>query len=268
MYHINPKTGNPGICKASEGQCPFSSKEEHFQSKEEARAFYEESKKSSITLIKYPRTPHLPFSEGATNDDKYLSKEALEHLKSLPELVVTEKMDGGNLTFYKNHFHGRSLDSGTHSWDSFSRSVWAKMRHEIPEGWRISGESLYAKRSVGYENLPGPYLVFGIWNQDNVLLSWKETEEWCDLLNLPHVPVLYKGGDFNSAIKVWKESLNEKVSEGFVLRNSDSFKYSDFDMNIAKYVRKNHVQTSADWRHRDDFEVNTFSKIESEQNEV
>ncbi len=40
-YHINPKTGNPGICRATKF-CPFGSMEgEHFASKAEARAFYE-----------------------------------------------------------------------------------------------------------------------------------------------------------------------------------------------------------------------------------
>jgi hypothetical protein len=44
---------------------------------------------------KYPRTFHLPDSPGATADDKI--QHDLSWLDG--ELVVTEKLDGGNLTF-------------------------------------------------------------------------------------------------------------------------------------------------------------------------
>jgi len=40
-YHLNPTTGDPGLCKAVNGRCPFGTDEEHFSSKEEARAGYE-----------------------------------------------------------------------------------------------------------------------------------------------------------------------------------------------------------------------------------
>lgn len=43
-FHVNPKTGNPGICRAkpeSGRGCPFGGAEEHFNSREEARADYE-----------------------------------------------------------------------------------------------------------------------------------------------------------------------------------------------------------------------------------
>lgn len=209
-------------------------------------------------LYKYPRTPHLPSSLGATSDDKYASKETIDFLKSGVELVVTEKLDGGNLTFYRDDFHGRSLTSGTHAWDTAAKALWSSVRLEIPVGWRISGESLYARRSVPYDNLPGVYMVFGIWNENNELISWDDTVEWCEMLDLPHAPVLYRGNNFDEAINIWSKTLNDSVSEGFVLRNSESFTYENFANNIAKWVRKDHVRTSADWRHRSDFAVNTF----------
>ena len=209
-------------------------------------------------LYKYPRTPHLPFSPGATSDDKYASKETIEFLKSGIELVCTEKLDGGNLTMYNDAFHGRSLTSGTHAWDTAAKAVWARIHHNIPEGWRISGESMYARRSVAYDNLPGVFIVFGIWNENNCLISWNEMEEWCDLLGLPHVPVIYRGTDYNEAVEAWFKKHNSDSSEGFVVRNADSFHYSDFSKNIAKWVRADHVRTAADWRHRSDFAVNGF----------
>lgn len=211
-------------------------------------------------LIKYPCTPHLPFSPGATSDDKFMSKKGLDFLKSGIDLVVTEKMDGGNLTFYRDAFHGRSLDSGTHHWDTLARQLWSQVRFDIPEGWRISGESLYARRSVAYDNLPGPYMVFGIWDENNDQLAWDDVVMWCELLCLPHVPVLYRGSSFDTAVNVWSSLLDTKTSEGFVVRNAESFNYEVFHQNVVKWVRANHVQTAADWRHRDDYDVNTFSK--------
>lgn len=41
MYHINPKTGEAGLCKAKT-KCPFGGVEEHFTSAEAARADYED----------------------------------------------------------------------------------------------------------------------------------------------------------------------------------------------------------------------------------
>lgn len=210
------------------------------------------------TLYKYPRTPHLPFSPGATSDDKYADNKTIDFLQSEIDLVVTEKMDGGNLTFYRDAFHGRSLDSGTHAWDRMAKALWASVCNDIPDNWRISGESLYARRSVSYDNLPSVFLIFGIWNEENEMLSWDEIEEWAELLGIPTVPVLYRGKSYDEATSVWFDKLNPDVSEGFVLRNSGRFSYRDFDKNMVKYVRANHVQTCADWRHRDDFAVNTF----------
>jgi len=36
-YHVNPKTGNPNICQAKIGFCPFGADEPHYLSKDEAR---------------------------------------------------------------------------------------------------------------------------------------------------------------------------------------------------------------------------------------
>ena len=261
-YHINPRNGEPNPCKAVKNNCPFGNEENHFPSIEAARQHFEKDNTSfsETVLYKYPRTPHLPFSEGATSDDKHITEKGLKHLKSLNDLIVTEKMDGGNLTFYKDNFHGRSLSSGTHAWDSAARALWGKMRFDIPDGWRISGESMYARRSVSYESLPSVYLIFGIWNEKNELLSWDETTEWSELFGIPQVPVLHRGNSFNEAISIWKKTKDSNTSEGFVLRNADSFPIADFENNIAKYVRSDHVRTRADWRHRDDFATNTFKE--------
>ena len=39
----------------------------------------------------------------------------------------------------------------------------------------------------------------------------------------------------------------KKDHEGYVVRNVNSFSYDQFSKNVAKLVRKNHVQTSHNW---------------------
>jgi hypothetical protein len=209
-------------------------------------------------LVKYPRTPHLPSSPGATSDDKYASAETLAYLASGIDLVVTEKFDGGNLTFGRGDksFFARSLDSGTHSWDTKAKALWANIRWDIPEGWRISGESMYAQRSMAYENLEDIYLVFGIWDETNTLLDWDSTVEYATLLGLSTVSVLYRGNDFKQAVTAWGKQKDESSSEGFVVRSAGRIAYDDFSGNFAKWVRANHVTTDASWRGRDDWAVN------------
>lgn len=50
--------------------------------------------------VKYPRTYHLPWSPGATDDDRVLTDEELEANFSGRMVVATEKMDGENTTMY------------------------------------------------------------------------------------------------------------------------------------------------------------------------
>lgn len=207
-------------------------------------------------LVKYPRTPHLPSSPGATSDDKHITKETLNYLSSGIDLVVSEKFDGGNYSMSRSGSHARSLDSGTHSWDTKAKALWAKIRWDIPEGWRISGESLHARRSVAYENLEDIYLVFGIWDETNTLLDWDSMVEYASLLGLSTVSVLYRGNDFKQAVTAWDKVRDTQSSEGFVLRSAGRIPYDEFGNNFAKWVRANHVTTDASWRGRDDWAVN------------
>jgi hypothetical protein len=171
---------------------------------------------------KYPRTHHLPDSPGATSDDRILTD--LAGLTS--ELVVTEKMDGGNLTFTRDLMYARSVDSGTHVWDRPAKALWARVAHEIPYGWRVCGESMWARRSVAYPDLPGVFLVFGVWDAAHTLRGWDETADH---------------------------------SEGFVVRAAAPIPEAEFGRRVAKWVRPQHVRTEAAWRHRDDFAVNGFT---------
>jgi hypothetical protein len=74
--------------------------------------------------VRYPRTPHLPWSPGATPDDVRAGD--LSGLLGR-EVVVTEKPDGENTTLYADGVHARSLDSAHHPSRSLGR-VRGRMR--------------------------------------------------------------------------------------------------------------------------------------------
>ncbi|MEU4559611.1 RNA ligase family protein [Actinoplanes sp. NPDC023936] len=205
--------------------------------------------------MKYPRTFHLPDSPGATSDDRV--QHDLSWLDG--ELVVTEKMDGGNLTFTRDTMFARSLDSGTQPWDRPAKALWAMTAHRIPDDWRVCGESMWARRSIAYRDLPGVFLVFGIWDETDTLLGWDDTVDWAKRLELPMVPVLYRGGSLSEARAAWAARRDAECSEGFVVRAAGRIPGTEFDRKVLKWVRPGHVRTDASWRHRDDFPLNEFA---------
>jgi len=192
---------------------------------------------------KYPRTFHAPWSQGATSDDKIVK--SMDHFTGM-EVVVTEKMDGENTTMYRDHFHARSLDSKHHDSRDNVKALWGVVKYDIPEGWRVCGENLYARHALSYTKLPAYFQAFSVWDDNNMCLSWDDTVEWFTLLAIKHVPVLYRGVYDEKIIKaLWDESKRD-VMEGYVIRNANSFHYDDFAMNVAKFVRKGHVDEGSD----------------------
>ena len=194
-------------------------------------------------LYKYPRTPHLPFSEGMTSDDKVLTN--TNHFEN-KIIVVTEKMDGENTTIYKDYYHARSLDSKHKEYHSWLINFMNTFQYLIPQDYHICGEYLYATHSIFYNNLKTYFEVFSIWDK-NKCLSWEETKEFCKKNNLELVPELYIGIYDEKLIKKLANDVVSKGGEGIVIRLYDTFLYEDFQNSIAKFVRKNHVQTDKHW---------------------
>ncbi len=209
-------------------------------------------------LFKYPRTLHLPWSPGSDSTDRIL--ENIDHLIGM-DVIVTEKLDGENTSLYPDHYHARSIDGRHHPSRSYVKQIHSAIKGQIPDGWRICGENMYGKHSIGYTELTSPFYVFSIWNEKNECLSWDDTVEYCEMLELEHVPVLYKG--LFDKIEPWMFDLFIKDKsaygperEGYVVRNSELYKYDDFPYNIAKWVRKDHVQTGEHWL--ENWEPNKF----------
>lgn len=195
---------------------------------------------------KYPRTLHLPWSLGVQSDDKMLPNVNCFLGK---QIVITEKMDGENTSMYCDHIHARSTSSVHHYTQDWVKAFWNGFSYLIPEGMRICGENLYAEHSIEYRDLESYFYGFSIWQED-ICLNWDETKEWAEKLGIHLAPVLYEGEFDEKKIKGALKDLDLNKSEGYVIRNRDSFNMSDFSSNVAKFVRNNHVQTDKHWKHQ------------------
>jgi hypothetical protein len=199
---------------------------------------------AASAAVKYPRTRHLPWSPGASDDD--LIAEQIDAFVG-QRVIVSEKMDGENTTLYRDLSHARSLDGRHHPSRDWLKNLHGQIAHEIPEGWRICGENLYARHSIIYEALPSYFMVFSIWDADNRCLDWDSTVEWAALLGLETVPVLYDGEFDLEGLQALEIDLER--CEGYVVRLASSFAYAEFGSSVAKWVRANHVQTDQHWMH-------------------
>lgn len=200
------------------------------------------------TRVKYPRTWHLPWSPGATKDDRVLGDTRAFEGR---DVVVTEKMDGENFTGYADGCHARAVDGRPHPSRDWTKAYWALRAHDLPPGWRICAENLYAQHSLSYADLPSYLMGFSIWTETNTCLSWDDTVEWFALLDIPHVPVLWRGTWDARAIRALHDpDRDDGHREGYVVRRADAFSYRDFSRAVAKHVRAGHVGTSRHWKHR------------------
>jgi hypothetical protein len=199
-----------------------------------------------IVKRKYYRTKHLPTSPGFTGDDERLIDTIYFDNE---EVVVTEKIDGENSTIYSDgSFHARSIDSGSAPWRSYVATEAARLStYNLPENMRICGENMYAKHSIGYDNLETYFYAFNIW-EDDYCLPWKQTLEWLELLELKHPPIIYEGKfDINKIQQAFEKYIEFKEVEGYVVRRTHGFLGNSFAENVCKYVRAGHVTTDSHW---------------------
>lgn len=207
--------------------------------------------------LKYNRTLHLPWSEGATNDDK-VAKDISNLIGK--DITVTEKLDGSNVCLESVGCFARS-HSGPPKHPSFDafKAFHAPIKGSIPDNFQFFGEWLYAKHSLHYSSLPSYFFLFGVRavTKNPFWLQWKEVESFASELGVPTPPVLFQGSVKSE--KYLKElttsfmnrpSLYGEEREGIVVRISDMFEDSNFGNCIFKQVRKDHVQTDDHWSHQ------------------
>ncbi|MEU4832478.1 RNA ligase family protein [Streptosporangium sp. NPDC023615] len=191
--------------------------------------------------VHYPRTPHLPWSPGATSDD--LRATGLPELEGR-EVVVTEKLDGENTTLYPDGLHARSLDSAHHPSRAWIKALHGRIARSIPPGTRVCGENLYARHSIEYRDLESWFYAFSVWDGDHCL-GWDRTVRLTRRLGLPVPPVLWRGVFDERALRALR--LDTTRREGYVVRTVEGFRREEFARRVAKWVRPRHVRTDEHW---------------------
>ncbi|KAG4091596.1 hypothetical protein H8356DRAFT_603350 [Neocallimastix lanati (nom. inval.)] len=215
--------------------------------------------------MKYPRTYHLPFSPGTTNDDKMLPKKKWFDNYRGKEVVITEKLDGENIHMDKDNCFARSDGEVTRS--PWTKNIWSpsnglfwRVQHLIGSDETIFGENLYGEHAIHYDKLNTYFHIFGVVGkskenpQSSIFYSWDDLKKVSERLEIPTVPVIYEGKIQSEAHlkKIIEEAMKTPsaygtTKEGIVMRIRDSFLTEDFPKCVCKWVRPNHVQTDKHW---------------------
>lgn len=209
-------------------------------------------------MKKYPRTFHLSFSPEVHSDDKVCDMTDVQKLiDDEIEIVITEKLDGGNVCLSPEGVFARSHAQET-SCPTFD---YIKNVHYYPnkvdivsDNLKVFGENMFAIHSVEYTNLKEYFYAFNILNQNTqTYMSVGDMHEWSIAHNIDIAPVLYSG--VIKSVKWLEKFLAEEMKkeselggerEGFVIRVKDSFLAEDFSKSVFKYVRKGHIQNKLD----------------------
>lgn len=203
-----------------------------------------------MPVAKYPRTPHLPYSETVSRDEKrWLSAAQLVGR----EVVLTEKLDGSGVCLAGEGLYARSRASGpTHPSFAALWPVWAEVRNLVEdEHLSIFGEWAYAVHSVWYPRMqPENWLsVIGVRDErDGSWWGWHEVEALAEKVGVPTVPVdEYLVVETEDELKARVRAAGAKPSrygperEGVVVRTVAGFGGDEFGSCVAKWVRAGHV---------------------------
>lgn len=211
---------------------------------------------------KYSRTYHYPFSLGTTSDDRF-NYQYWQDLQKINSVVHTEKLDGENNCLSKYGVFARShVTPTTSAWTAQLRQQWSSLKNDLGD-LEIFGENLYAIHSIEYQKLESYFYIFAV-RLHGVWLSWEETKFYANCFDFPTVPeikILDKPQDEEAYAQdileiVEQPSIFESYDihtqkpcsmEGIVTRNTGEYEVSDFEHNVFKYVRKNHVKTDEHW---------------------
>jgi predicted kinase len=162
-------------------------------------------------------------------------------------VVVTEKLDGENTTLYADGLHARSLDSAHHPSRAWVKSLQGRIGADIPQGWRVCGENVFARHSIAYEDLESWFYGFSVWDGGNRCLDWDRTARFLRRLGVPVPRVLWRGAFDERALRTLR--LDTARQEGYVVRTVEGFGHQEFGQRTAKWVRARHVHTDTHWMH-------------------
>ena len=201
---------------------------------------------------KYPGTPYWPWSPSiGRGDDVHPNPDRFVGA----DVVVTEKLDGGNTLLHAGRVYARSVSAPSeakwmamvkkhHAWKVNESDVW------------LYGEDLYGLHSIEYAPVAEQetFHAFALRDGDGAFAAFAEVEAYAKHREISVVPVLFRGRfDSIAGIRAFLQQAHDEPSvlggerEGVVLRLARGFPAAEFPYNVCKSVRANHVQTDEHW---------------------
>ena len=201
---------------------------------------------------RYPSTPYWPWSPTiGRGDDVHANPERFVG----EDVVVTEKLDGGNTLLHAGKVYARSVSAP-------SAGKWMAMvkKHHA---WKVTepdvylyGEDIYGVHSIAYDPVAehDTFHAFALRDGHGAFAAFHEVEAYAAQREIPVVPVLFRGR-FRSVAEIsafMKQAHGEPSvlgdqREGVVMRLACGFPATAFQHNVCKSVREGHVQTDEHW---------------------
>ena len=227
--------------------------------------------------IKFPSIPYLSSSPNIDQNDT-----TVNYTLDGKEVIITEKMDGENCCMYngkifaRTHTHEATHESFTPIKQMYKQKILPMNEvYNIPDHYMLFGENMTGIHSIEYDRLENYFYLFGIFDANtHVWLGWNDVERIAKNIDVPTVPVIFKGVSDEKQIKTMMDKRIKGRSncsssigpEGFVVRTAYAFVNSKFSTNIFKYVRHNHKQTDETWRRT--WKKATLVNIGTKENET
>lgn len=158
----------------------------------------------NLEFRKYPRTPHLEGSRLQPGDED-LSQIRFKEIRGR-HLVVEEKCDGANsaVSFTREgelrlQSRGHYLTGGYRERHFHLMKQWASVHHDafykvLGSRFIMYGEWMYAKHTIFYDQLPGYFLEFDIYDRKRgIYLDTPSRRELTRRMPVVSVPVLAEG---------------------------------------------------------------------------
>lgn len=148
------------------------------------------------------------------------------------EVVINEKVHGASsrFCFWDEQFYAGSrnrwLKESDNIWWRVARDLYlADKLAELPEGYVLYGEVYGAVQDLRYgmKNDEVKFVAFDIYDAYNhVFLDTDDFLRWCDSLNIPNTPLIYRGSwqglDSHKELAEGKSLIADHVREGFVIK--------------------------------------------------
>lgn len=216
-------------------------------------------------FYRFPHTPHLTWlGIGSPRDDKVMTAAQASSFLAAP-VAVEEKVDGANLGISLDHA-GRLHAQNRGQYlvppyrGQFNRlSAWLSSYTEplvatLNPGLILFGEWCAARHSIRYDNLPGWFIAFDIYDREiGRFWSMQRRSAWCAAAGLPQAPVLLNQSclglrDLTALMDGRSCSFGSELIEGVVVRRDDGNWLND----RAKLVRPSFSQAiEKHWKQRD-----------------